>query len=350
MQLSQNPNGNLEYLDPISIYYLTRLDKSSNVSLVLEIQILELGERQELFATNFLGWIEFSAFSEVKTRVNLKRGSANILLNPKSSIAENTATTVAIELVSCPDLLKIRHLLPESTLCGFDEIIPGLQGRRLPNTTEPAIQLMIEPSYRFFFSGIQILIPQATEKEILRIAQRFKEKKYEKQAENLTFNDLVIHERRLVVIFHNGWTAVNSRGVSNYSLLIEAGAKDMGLSKNNEPLIYTSLEYSGIMEVDNIFPDEYGLFIFQLEYLITFTTPTRNKDSLKLILGWLPYIFTEENFQQAQISIQEDLMRGPGKNFNNERIAELTTLNEDNQIILLGNLGVSEKIAQSTLN
>lgn len=333
-------------MEPITIYYLTRLDKTSNVTIALEIQILELGERQELFSSTSLGWVDFSAFTEAKTRVNLKKGSANILLNPKGSIVENIASTVAFELLPCPDLMKIRHLIPESTLCGFDEVLPGLQGRHLPNAVEPNIQVLLEPSYRFFFSGIQILIPQNTEKEIMRIAQKYKEKKYEKSGEGVGFNDLVVQERRLVVIFHNGWAAVNSRGYSNYCLLIEAGYKDMGVNKNNEQMVYNALEYSGIMEVDNVFPDEYGIFVFQLEYLVTFTSPMRGKESLKLVLGWLPFIFTEDHFQQGQVSIQEELMKGPGKNFNNERIAELNTLSDEMQIILLGNLGVSEKIAQ----
>lgn len=346
LKLSQNPNGNLEFLDPVSIYYLTRLDKSSNILITLEIQILEVGEKYELYSNTTLGWIELSAFTENKGRVNLKKGSASLLLNQKNSGFENSQITIAYELKNCPELSRIKHLLPESILCGFDEPLPGIQGRHLPNSIGEIDQFLIEPSFRFFFGGIQILIPENIEKEVMKIAMKYKENKYEKTMEKTNLNDIIIHERRLVAVFHNGWNAINSRGYSNYSLLIDAGTKDMGFNKNNERLSYLMLEYSGIMEIDNVFPDEYGIFVFQLEYLITFSAPTRGKDSLKLVLGWLPYVFNQEHFQQGEVSIQEELMKGPGKNLNNERVADLASLNEEQQIILVGNLGVSDKIAQ----
>lgn len=344
LELTQNSNGNLEHLDPISLYYLTRLDKSSNILLALELQVLELGEKYELYSTTSLGWVEFSAFTEAKSRVNLKKGSANLLLNFKTGY-ENTPITVAYELQSCPELMRVKNLLPESILCGFDEPLPGIQGRFLPNTIGPAANMVLEQSFRFFFSAIQVLIPESCEKEVLKIAQKYKENKYEKAGEKSAYNDLMMQERRLVVVFHNGWTAVNSRAYQNYVLLVEAGSKDMGFTKNNERIVYSVLEYSGIMEIDNVFPDEYGLFVFQVEYLVTFTT-SRGKENLKLVLGWLPFVFNEEQFQQGEISLQEELLKGPGKNLNNERVADLGSLNEEQQIIMMGNLGVSDKMAQ----
>ena len=348
LQLNQNPNGNLEFLNPLSVYYLTRLDKTSNIQLALELQILELGDKYELYSTTSLGWVEFSAFTEAKNRVNLRKGSANVMLNPRTAGPESTPITVAYELQSCPEVMRIKNLLPESILCGFDEPLPGVQGRFLPNIIGPPANLVLEPSFKFFFAGIQVLIPENCDKEVLKIAQKYRENKYEKTGEKSMYNDLMIHERRLVVVFHNGWTSVNSRGYQNYVLLEEAGTKDMGFNKNNERIVYNALEYGGIMVVDNVFPDDYGLFVFQVEYLITFTSG-KGKESLKLVLGWLPFVFNEDQFQQGEISLQEELLKGPGKNINNERIADLGSLNEEQQIILMGNLGVSEKMAQGEL-
>ena len=340
--LSANPNGTCEYLEPINIFYLTRLDKTSNILLSLELQILELGEKQELYYTQSIGWVEFSPFAEIKGRLNLKRGSASQLLHYKSNVAENTAIIVQYELIQSPELLRLKHLLPESVLYGFDEALPGIQGKKIQNNG----QILLEPNFRFFFAAIQLLVPEAAEKEIIKIATKFRENKYEKTDKAGFFNDILISERRLVVVFHNGWTAINSRGYSNYSLLVENGIKDMGINKNNERIVYNCLEYSGIMEIDNVFPDEFGIFVFQLEYLITFTAPSRGKDSLKLILGWLPFSLTEEYFKHGEISMQEELLKGPCKNLNNERVADLTSLTEEQQIILMGNLGMSEKMTQ----
>jgi len=352
LKLSPNASGNLEFLDPISIYYLTRLDKSSSILLALEVQILELGDKYELYSTTTIGWLEFSAFTEIKNRLNLKKGSANLLLNYKTSASENTPTTVAYELSVCPELMRIKNLLPESILCGFDEPLPGVQNRRLPNNIGPSSQFLLEPSFRFFFGGIQLLIPESVDQEVMRIVQKYRENKFEKTGNNKTgdnktvFNDLMISERRLVVAFHNGWTAINSRGYSNYCLLVDGGKKDMGFNKKDERLVYDILEYSGIMEIDNVFPDEYGIFVFQLEYLINFNTPTRGKDSLKLVIAWLPFVFNEEQFQNGEIALQEELLKGPGKNLNNERVSDFSCLNEEQQIILLGNLGASDKMGQ----
>jgi len=67
-------------------------------------------------------------------------------------------------------------------------------------------------------------------------------------------SDVYIGSRELAIIFHNGWTAVNSNRFKNFVLL------------QGDPKTET-FTYKGTQPLDNVFIDEYGVIVFQLELL-----------------------------------------------------------------------------------
>ena len=66
-------------------------------------------------------------------------------------------------------------------------------------------------------------------------------------------SDVYIDSRKLVIIFHNGWTAVNSTRFNNFVFL------------QGDPKTET-FQYPGTQALDNVFVDEYGVIVFQLEF------------------------------------------------------------------------------------
>ena len=69
-------------------------------------------------------------------------------------------------------------------------------------------------------------------------------------------SDVFISERRLIVAYHNSWTAVNSRKWKNMVIL------HRDTSNRTKPLYI----FSGSLDCDGIFADEYATLILQVEY------------------------------------------------------------------------------------
>lgn len=198
-------------------------------------------------------------------------------------------------------------------ICGFDEPFPGIVGRYL----RPDM-LKLERTMRVFLTGVQIILPYTTEIEILKLAQRYAESKFDNLKEKTKLSDILIQERRLVVCFHNGWTAVNSRGFNNYMQLNEGVSEtdQMGISDPERGL--KCLENNSVIEIDNVFLDEYALFAFQLEYVVAIANERLGKDMVKIIVGWMPLLISEELFQKQEFIIKEELLLGPCKNLINK--------------------------------
>jgi len=69
-------------------------------------------------------------------------------------------------------------------------------------------------------------------------------------------SDVYVSERRLIVAFHNSWTAVNSRKFKNQVILHRDNT-------NKAKLLYV---FSGSLDCDGIFADEAACLILQVEY------------------------------------------------------------------------------------
>ena len=324
-RLRRKEDGGLELSDPLFFHYLTRLDKNSGVVVVMEAILIELGDRDEVLKTSSLGWVEIPGLAESKTRMNLKKGSPNSLMNPGSSSQENNTISLAYELVIDQELLRIKNMMPESLIMGGDEPVPGIGGRFLRGGSG----LKIDHTLRCYLSRIQITLPRRLEGEILRLGQKLSELRGGSLASK-NGNLGKIEERRFMAGFHNGWTLINSRGSSNVLTLTE-GEGNMwkeggGMREELEgPRVEEDnirgklyLAHNGTVEIDNVVLDEFGMLVLQFEYILEVS-----REMVKEVVGWLVLPLGEDMVRMGEIEVAEEMMIGPAKNLNGEPVVDL---------------------------
>lgn len=343
-RLRKKEEGSLELIDPLFFHYLTRLDRNSGVVVVMEVVLIELGDRDEVLKTSSLGWVEIPGQAESKARMNLKKGSPNSLMNPGSSAQENNTISLAYELVIDQELLRIKNMMPESLIMGGDEPIPGIAGRFLRGGSG----LKMDHTLRCYLSRIQITLPRRLEGEILRLGQKFAELRAGGVLASKNNNLGRIEERRFMAGFHNGWTLINSRGGSNVLTLAEGEGnmwKDGG--EMREELEGTRMEednirgklylaHNGTLEIDNVVLDEFGVLVLQFEYILEVS-----REMVKEVVGWLVLPLGEDMVRMGEIEVAEEMMIGPAKNLNGEPVVDLG-LTENECVMINALLTISD--------
>jgi len=181
---------------------------------------------------------------------------------------QRTQTSVIYQIVECPNFLGVVPLFDETVLCGSDDVLPGVIGRALPNPRTLEVEPpRLEKTTTLFLDDIHVTVPDELEADIIRNAHQFRSVQYSKTL-SLYYNNIIdlspevekslsavfINDRRFVMVFHNTWTAVNSKQFKNFVPLSKIDIR--------QP-VYSFL---GTLPCDGVFNDELALIIFQIEY------------------------------------------------------------------------------------
>lgn len=77
--------------------------------------------------------------------------------------------------------------------------------------------------------------------------------------------------------------------------------------------MFRALDYRGVMDVEGIFLDEYGLLVLELQYVVEVNVANAGSETLTLPVAWLPHFLNERNLS-GEVVLSEEMVKGPGKN------------------------------------
>ena len=154
---------------------------------------IELTEQGGVKYQELVGWADLEVFhptiGEKKSAFN--QGTCRELTN-ETAWTNRVALSTAINynVLPCEPLLQAANLLDESMLCGSDEILPGILGRRLPNSTDEKVNVVKEKSFVVEVFNIQVNYPQKLENEILTNCKAFRNGRFSKFVALRAFSDV----------------------------------------------------------------------------------------------------------------------------------------------------------------
>lgn len=121
-------------------------------------------------------------------------------------------------VVRDPRIKDFGNLIPDSVLCGFGDIVPGIKDGIIPLDLD---NVKTYPLFNLTISNINILMNEGFENWILGYARMVRDQKYPKEVRKPgeDISDVFIYQRKLKIVGHNTWTAVNQQGFEHEILL-----------------------------------------------------------------------------------------------------------------------------------
>ena len=226
-----------------------------------------------MFTSRSIGWVRLEALQAQKKDFDLRlmKGSPRELMSSAEISHPKTATEIRFSLQSTVGFLEVSKLVPDSLIVASTDTLPGVPTHFLPNTPSDT-EIKLVANTQIYITHVRIMMKEAVETEIITQIQNYlKVTGYNPKA-------LKIKDRQIIAGFHNGWTCINSKGLSNRQSL-----KPM----QNDKLGNRVYEYSGLFEIDTIFAHEISALILQLEYEVEITTE-QGKSTQTKCPGWLP--------------------------------------------------------------
>ena len=190
---------------------------------------------------------------EEKADAKINRGTPRDLIYTNNFI-EYQGAKLSYIANKYPQLELINFLLPTNIIMAYNEQLPGLRLRSLPQfPTREALKTVEFISA--YVKNIIIEINPDLENHILDFGKEYRLNKY-KVNEN-EFNKVYIKERRIKCGMHNTWKFINSSGIQNSITLTK-------ISKNK-------LQSNGVLMIDKFFSDHLSCsaVVMELEYVLT---------------------------------------------------------------------------------
>mmetsp|Transcript_38765 Transcript_38765/g.34459 ORF Transcript_38765/g.34459 Transcript_38765/m.34459 type:complete len:192 (-) Transcript_38765:583-1158(-) len=172
-------------------------------------------------------------------------------------------------------------------------------------------------------------MPRELEDEILRSAAQYRRINCN-VPDTPQMSSCFIEDRRLLLVFHNTWTAVNSNGFRNY-----AHIKNPNPSNQNADLL--TYHYDSALECDGVFGDQFALLMFQLDYYVSLPLPNNRNDTWHVVVAFAPQFVS--SVAGSTIIIKERMIVGPGRSASDEKLYEFNSQNAN--ILLQGKLNLS---------
>jgi nephrocystin-4 len=345
---SQQQGGSgLETAEPINLFFYSTIDRNQLNTLVMEATLLEIQDtvlKREIP----LGWTELEVYIPMQTStipnpnpvpiVGGVQPVNNALPNPalgnaqfktyqfyegttrellqKSSdklVKKPVGGAIAWKTVENQDFKSLALVIDEAVLVGPGDVVPGLEYRALPNLGTEIIEApKLSSQFNVLIENVYLKIPPSVENQVVSFARHLRSLRHNMDPNMKGIADIFVKERKMIVIYHNTWTAVNARKFDyNVSLI----------PNKQTPGTYS---YSGSFPLDSVFWDDYGIVCFQLEYQIVLPLAGNNvkPDEFTLALGWCP-IFIKKGPSPAPImDVKENFVGGPGKALNGEKLFE----------------------------
>ena len=300
--------------NPFFFYVLSQEPKYEN--LIVQIILVEANQDDIILKEKCQGWAQLRLIKKNENQESKKNERIIAELNkgtPRDLILSNSKKlnylpNGIIEYIpyKYPKLELIKFLFPLNIILAYNEPLPGLLQRYLPEN--PNLNETLKPVefYTAFLKNIILEINPDLEEHIIEFGKKYRFNKYNIEENEL--NKIAIKERRIKCGMHNTWKFINSNGLQNSITLTK-------ISK-------TTLQSNGVLMIDKFFSDHLSCsaVIMELEYVITIPiNGPQKEDNLNLILGY--HIYVPEKINEGNYSREKLLMfTGPGSTIYGEKM------------------------------
>ena len=300
--------------NPFFFYVLSQEPKYEN--LIVQIILVEANQDDIILKEKCQGWAQLRLIKKNENQESKKNEKIIAELNkgtPRDLILSNSKKlnylpNGIIEYIpyKYPKLELIKFLFPLNIILAYNEPLPGLLQRYLPEN--PNLNETLKPVefYTAFLKNIILEINPDLEEHIIEFGKKYRFNKYNIEENEL--NKIAIKERRIKCGMHNTWKFINSNGLQNSITLTK-------ISK-------TTLQSNGFLMIDKFFSDHLSCsaVIMELEYVITIPiNGPQKEDNLNLILGY--HIYVPEKINEGNYSREKLLMfTGPGSTIYGEKM------------------------------
>ena len=300
--------------NPFFFYVLSQEPKYEN--LIVQIILVEANQDDIILKEKCQGWAQLRLIKKNENQESKKNEKIIAELNkgtPRDLILSNSKKlnylpNGIIEYIpyKYPKLELIKFLFPLNIILAYNEPLPGLLQRYLPEN--PNLNETLKPVefYTAFLKNIILEINPDLEEHIIEFGKKYRFNKYNIEENEL--NKIAIKERRIKCGMHNTWKFINSNGLQNSITLTK-------ISK-------TTLQSNGVLMIDKFFSDHLSCsaVIMELEYVITIPiNGPQKEDNLNLILGY--HIYVPEKINEGNYSREKLLMfTGPGSTIYGEKM------------------------------
>ena len=300
--------------NPFFFYVLSQETKYEN--LIVQIILVEANQDDIILKEKCQGWAQLRLIKKNENQESKKNEKIIAELNkgtPRDLILSNSKKlnylpNGIIEYIpyKYPKLELIKFLFPLNIILAYNEPLPGLLQRYLPEN--PNLNETLKPVefYTAFLKNIILEINPDLEEHIIEFGKKYRFNKYNIEENEL--NKIAIKERRIKCGMHNTWKFINSNGLQNSITLTK-------ISK-------TTLQSNGVLMIDKFFSDHLSCsaVIMELEYVITIPiNGPQKEDNLNLILGY--HIYVPEKINEGNYSREKLLMfTGPGSTIYGEKM------------------------------
>ena len=300
--------------NPFFFYVLSQEPKYEN--LIVQIILVEANQDDIILKEKCQGWAQLRLIKKNDNQESKKNERIIAEINkgtPRDLILSNSKKlnylpNGIIEYIpyKYPKLELIKFLFPLNIILAYNEPLPGLLQRYLPEN--PNLNETLKPVefYTAFLKNIILEINPDLEEHIIEFGKKYRFNKYNIEENEL--NKIAIKERRIKCGMHNTWKFINSNGLQNSITLTK-------ISK-------TTLQSNGVLMIDKFFSDHLSCsaVIMELEYVITIPiNGPQKEDNLNLILGY--HIYVPEKINEGNYSREKLLMfTGPGSTIYGEKM------------------------------
>ena len=300
--------------NPFFFYVLSQEPKHEN--LIVQIILVEANQDDIILKEKCQGWAQLRLIKKNENQESKKNERIIAELNkgtPRDLILSNSKKlnylpNGIIEYIpyKYPKLELIKFLFPLNIILAYNEPLPGLLQRFLPENPNLNDTLKPVEFYTAFLKNIILEINPDLEEHIIEFGKKYRFNKYNIEENEL--NKIAIKERRIKCGMHNTWKFINSNGLQNSITLTK-------ISK-------TTLQSNGVLMIDKFFSDHLSCsaVIMELEYVITIPiNGPQKEDNLNLILGY--HIYVPEKINEGNYSREKLLMfTGPGSTIYGEKM------------------------------
>ena len=241
-------NNNIELLEQNPFRFYVLLQQSKHEKLIVQIILVETNDDNNdkvILREKCQGWAlltlsddsENSPEEKGNKKSDIYRGTPRDLIFSNYHSQYSNANMIYFP-DKYPDLKLINFLLPTNIILAYNESLPGLRQRKLPeysNYKEILNTVIFKTAY---VKNIVIEINPDLEENIIEFGKEYREKKYKVEEDEYN-NKIYIKERRIKCGMHNTWKFINSNGIQNSITLTK-------ISK-------TKLQSSGVLMIDKFF-------------------------------------------------------------------------------------------------
>ena len=320
VEIDQNNLIEFDIKNPFCFYVLSQEPKHEN--LIVQIILVETNKDEVILKEKCQGWVllslnkkkdkekdkEKNKNDNEKIIAEINRGTPRDLIY-RNDFIQYPGAKMSYSSFRYPNLELINYLFPTNIILSYNESLPGLRLRNLPQFPDLNENLKTVDFISAYIKNIVIEINPDLEEGILNFWRQYRLRKY--QIQENEFNKIYIKERRIKCGMHNTWKFINSNGIQNSISLIK-------ISKNK-------LQSNGVLMVDRFFADALSCsaIIIELEYVITIPiNGPQKEENLNIILGY--HLYVPEKINEGNYSKEKLLMlTGPGNTIYGEKMFNL---------------------------